>query len=145
MEGIILIIISYIFSNIAKQKKASYRNVAKSKPARKQKTVERKLGDLLNFLDNYTDEIKTDTETVNVRSISNKSSVGTELWELSNEANIQTETMYAADARKMDDHKSDHYKLNENAKGVAVFKDRETLRKAVIMSEILGKPKSINR
>lgn len=136
MEGIILIIISYIFSNIAKQKKnAAFGNTSKKKSSRKLNPVSRKWGDIFNFPGEYADEAQA--ETVNIRD--EAASVAA-FQKLNHESQIEKKTTDVLDVKK-----TDHYRLEDTKKEAAFFKDRDSLRKAIIMSEILGKPKSINR
>ena len=136
MEGIILIIISYIFSNIAKQKKnAAFGNTSKKKSSRKFNPVSGKWGDIFNFPGEYADEAQA--ETVNIRD--EAASVAA-FQKLNHESQIQKKTTDVLDVKK-----TDHYRLEDTKKEAAFFKDRDSLRKAIIMSEILGKPKSINR
>ena len=136
MEGIILIIISYIFSNIAKQKmNAAFGNTSKKKSSRKFNPVSGKWGDIFNFPGEYADEAQA--ETVNIRD--EAASVAA-FQKLNHESQIQKKTTDVLDVKK-----TDHYRLEDTKKEAAFFKDRDSLRKAIIMSEILGKPKSINR
>lgn len=136
MEGIILIIISYIFSNIAKQKKnAAFGNTSKKKSSRKLNPVSGKWGDIFNFPGEYADEAQA--ETVNIRD--EAASVAA-FQKLNHESQIEKKTTDVLDVKK-----TDHYRLEDTKKEDAFFKDRDSLRKAIIMSEILGKPKSINR
>lgn len=136
MEGIILIIISYIFSNIAKQKKnAAFGNTSKKKSSRKFNPVSGKWGDIFNFPGEYADEAQA--ETVNIRD--EAASVAA-FQKLNHESQIEKKTTDVLDVKK-----TDHYRLEDTKKEAAFFKDRDSLRKAIIMSEILGKPKSINR
>ena len=136
MEGIILIIISYIFSNIAKQKKnAAFGNTSKKKSSRKLNPVSRKWGDIFNFPGEYADEAQA--ETVNIRD--EAASVAA-FQKLNHESQIEKKTTDVLDVEK-----KNHYIFEDTKKEAAFFKDRDSLRKAIIMSEILGKPKSINR
>ena len=136
MEGIILIIISYIFSNIAKQKKnAAFGNTSKKKSSRKFNPVSGKWGDIFNFPGEYADEAQA--ETVNIRD--EAASVAA-FQKLNHESQIEKKTTDVLDVKK-----TDHYRFEDTKKEAAFFKDRDSLRKAIIMSEILGKPKSINR
>lgn len=136
MEGIILIIISYIFSNIVKQKKnAAFGNTSKKKSSRKLNPVSGKWGDIFNFPGEYADEAQA--ETVNIRD--EAASVAA-FQKLNHESQIEKKTTDVLDVKK-----TDHYRLEDTKKEAAFFKDRDSLRKAIIMSEILGKPKSINR
>ena len=136
MEGIILIIISYIFSNIAKQKmNAAFGNTSKTKSSRKFNPVSGKWGDIFNFPGEYADEAQA--ETVNIRD--EAASVAA-FQKLNHESQIEKKTTDVLDVKK-----TDHYRLEDTKKEDAFFKDRDSLRKAIIMSEILGKPKSINR
>ena len=136
MEGIILIIISYIFSNIAKQKKnAAFGNTSKKKSSRKFNPVSGKWGDIFNFPGEYADEAQA--ETVNIRD--EAASVAA-FQKLNHESQIEKKTTDVLDVKR-----TDHYRLEDTKKEAAFFKDRDSLRKAIIMSEILGKPKSINR
>lgn len=136
MEGIILIIISYIFSNIAKQKKnAAFGNTSKTKSSRKLKPLAGKWGNIFNFPSEYADEAQT--ETVNIRD---EVAAVAAFQKLNNESQIEKKTTDILDVKK-----TDHYRMEDTKKEAAFFKDRDSLRKAIIMSEILGKPKSINR
>ena len=136
MEGIILIIISYIFSNIAKQKmNAAFGNTSKKKSSRKFNPVSGKWGDIFNFPGEYADEAQA--ETVNIRD---EMAVVAAFQKLNNESQIEKKTTDILDVKK-----TDHYRMEDTKKEAAFFKDRDSLRKAIIMSEILGKPKSINR
>ena len=136
MEGIILIIISYIFSNIAKQKmNAAFGNTSKTKSSIKLKPLAGKWGNIFNFPSEYADEAQA--ETVNIRD---EMAVVAAFQKLNNESQIEKKTTDILDVKK-----TDHYKMEDTKKEAAFFKDRDSLRKAIIMSEILGKPKSINR
>lgn len=136
MEGIILIIISYIFSNIAKQKKnAAFGNTPKTKSSGRFKPLAGKWGDIFNFPGEYADEAQV--ETVNMRD--EVASVAA-FQKLNHESQIEKKTTDVLDVKK-----TNHYIFEDTKKEAAFFKDRDSLRKAIIMSEILGKPKSINR
>ena len=136
MEGIILIIISYIFSNIAKQKKnAAFGNTSKKKSSRKFNPVSGKWGDIFNFPGEYADEAQA--ETVNIRD--EAASVAA-FQKLNHESQIQKKTTDVLDVEK-----KNHYIFEDTKKEAAFFKVRDSHRKAISMSKILGKPKSINR
>ena len=96
MEGIILIIISYIFSNIAKQKKnAAFGNTSKKKSSRKFNPVSGKWGDIFNFPGEYADEAQA--ETVNIRD--EAASVAA-FQKLNHESQIQKKTTDVLDVEK---------------------------------------------
>lgn len=126
MEGIILIVISYIFSRISKQKKTSSH---KQGPF-----MNMKLNKNMKFNQAQDNILPLKTEEKKYQS------------EASEFHNIKKES-YSNENRRISFESEPGFELeSKTSKGtVNLFKNKDSVRRAVLMSEILGKPKSINK
>lgn len=132
MEGLIIIIISFIFSIITNQKKSAPNNQT-AKIQFSKKTLPSQLMD--RFLSLKPEQPIDKNEVAEADYI-----IKEPIYEIAPKAG-QEEQLNP----NMISKSESIFNLEQAIEKAPLFKNKEALRKAIVMSEILGKPKSINR
>ncbi|WP_028829670.1 hypothetical protein [Proteocatella sphenisci] len=132
MEGIILIVISYIFSRISKQKKTSSHEQSPF--------INMKLNKNMKSKQVQDNTLPLKAEEQNYQSKAN------DFHSKKKELDFETKPDISKKTRISFENEPGFELESKTDKGtVNLFKNKDSIRRAVIMSEILGKPKSINK